>query len=316
MINIFKIKNNNLIKIKIYKKKKIKKYIWVDLINPTEKERQYVKKKLKQKIIKKPKLFNLEASSRFFKDKEGIHVHSFFFYKDTKDYMNNSTVAFTIKNNKIYSLRDIELPVFRLYRIKNKNKTLLDYNPYDLLLNLFEIKIDQLANEIENVYKDLEYLTYIILRDQNNQKFNKSISILSKKEDITSKIRICLIDTQRALNFLIKENILKYSQRELSREIIRDTESLIPHNESIFQKINFLMQAAMGFLNIEQNRIIKIFSVISVIFLPPSLLTSTYGMNFKNIPELNWKYGYPITLIIMFILSLISYIYFKLKKWL
>ncbi len=316
MINIFKIKKKNLIKIKINKKKKIKKYIWVDLINPTEKERQYVNNKLKQKIIKKPKLFNLEASSRFFKDKDGIHVHSFFFYKDTKDYINNSTVAFTIKNNKIYSLRDIELPAFRLYRIKNKNKILIDYNPCELLLNLFEIKIDQLANEIENVYKDLEYLTYIILRDQNNQKFNKSISILSKKEDITSKIRICLIDTQRALNFLIKENILKYSQRELAREIIRDTESLIPHNESIFQKINFLMQAAMGFLNIEQNKIIKIFSVISIIFLPPSLLTSTYGMNFKNIPELNWKYGYPITLTAMLVLSLISYIYFKFKKWL
>ncbi len=317
MLNIFKLKKNSLIKLKIHKKKKkIKNYIWVDLINPTENERKYVQNILKQKIIKKTKLFDIEASARFFKDKDGLHIHSFFFYKDIKDKMNNLTVAFTIKKNKIYSLREIELPAFRFYRIKTKNQILIQCNPYELLLNLFEIKIEQLANEIEKVYKDLEYWTYVILRYQNNQEFNKSILILSKKEDITSKIRICLIDTQRALIFLIKKNILKKYQKEQSKEIIRDIESLLPHNESIFQKINFLMQAAMGFLNIEQNRIIKILSVISVIFLPSTLLTSTYGMNFKYMPELKLKYGYPITIIIMFILGLISYFYFKIKKWL
>ncbi len=319
MLYIFKYKKKKIIKKKIFNKKQIKKtkdYIWVDLINPTKKEIKYVEKILKQKIIKKTKLLNIESSERFFKDKNGLHVHSFFFYKDTEDCINNITVAFIIKNNKIYTLREIELPVFRFYRIKIKNKKIKKYNTYDLLLNLFEIKIDQLANEIENIYIDLEYLTHIILKKQNNKKFSYSISILAKKEDIISKIRICLIDTQRALIFLIRKNILTYNQRELSRDIIRDIESLLPYNESLFQKINLLMESSMGFLNIEQNRIIKILTVISIIFIPSSIISSIYGMNFKFIPELKWKYGYSITIINMFILSLIWYIYLKIKKWL
>ncbi len=319
MLNIFKLKKKSLRKLKIYKKKKpikITNYIWADLIDPTIEERMYVLNILGQRIIQRPKLFNIESSARFYIDRDGLHVHSFFFYKDSNNRISNSAVAFTIKNNKLYSLREKELPAFRFYRIKTKKKILIHCNPYELLLNLFEIKIEQLANEIENIYKDLENLTQIILRDQNNQKFNSSISELSIKEDTTSKIRICLSDTKRALNFLIRKTVLKKLQIEQAKEIIRDIESLLPHNESIFQKINFLIQSSIEFLNIEQNRIIKIFSLISVLFLPPTLLSSSYGMNFKYIPELNWKYGYPITIIGMFTLSFISYIYFKIKKWL
>ncbi len=319
MLNVFKLKKKGLKKLKTYKKKKpikITNYIWADLIDPTLEERKYVLNILGQRIIQRPKLFNIESSARFFTDKDGLHVHSFFFYKDSNSRISNSAVAFTIKNNKLYSLREKELPAFRFYRIKTKNQVLIHCNPYELLLNLFEIKIEQLANEIENIYKDLENLTQVILRDQNNQQFNRSISELSIKEDTTCKIRICLTDTKRALNFLMRKEVLKYLQKEQSKEIIRDIESLLPHNESIFQKINFLIQSSIEFLNIEQNRIIKIFSLISVIFLPPTLLSSTYGMNFKYMPELHWKYGYPITIIGMFTLSLISYFYFKIKKWL
>ncbi len=317
MIDIFKIKKNKFIKINKINKKKIKKeYIWIDLINPTNKEKIYIKNTFKQRIINRSKLFNIEASARYFKDKDGLHIHSYFFYKDIHDHLNNTTVAFIIKKNKIFSLRDIELPVFRYFKIKNKNKKLVNYNSYNLLLNLFEIKIEQLANEIEQLYKNLEYLTYIILRKQKKQEFNTSITILSKKEDIISKIRICLIDTKRALFFLIRNNILNYNQKEKSREIIRDIESLFPHNESMSQKINLLIETAMEFLNIEQNRIIKILTIISIIFLPSSIITSSYGMNFTNIPELKWKYGYPITILGIFILNIIFYFYFKIKKWL
>ncbi len=318
MLYIFEIKKKKFIKInKIIKKKKKKiNYLWIDLINPTENERKYIKNKFKQKIITRHKLFNIEESARYFKDKNGIHIHSFFFYIDNYEHFNNITVAFTIKNSKIFSLRDIELPAFRFFRIKNKNKKLFNYNSYNLLLDLFEIKIEQLANEIEKIYKDLEYLTYIILRKQKNQEFNTSITILSQKEDTISKIRICLIDTQRALNFLIRNNILNNNQKEKSIEIIRDIESLFPHNESMFNKINLLIDTAMGFLNIEQNRIIKILTIISIIFLPSSIITSAYGMNFSYIPELKLKYGYPITLSIILIISIIFYFYFKIKEWL
>ncbi|EHC83363.1 CorA family divalent cation transporter, partial [Escherichia coli] len=105
-------------------------------------------------------------------------------------------------------------------------------------------------------------------------------------------------------------------QLEQAREILRDIESLLPHNESLFQKVNFLMQAAMGFINIEQNRIIKIFSVVSVVFLPPTLVASSYGMNFEFMPELKWSFGYPGAIIFMILAGLAPYLYFKRKNWL
>jgi magnesium/cobalt transport protein CorA len=134
--------------------------------------------------------------------------------------------------------------------------------------------------------------------------------------DIGWKVRLCLMDTQRALNFLVRKARLPGGQLEQAREILRDIESLLPHNESLFQKVNFLMQAAMGFINIEQNRIIKIFSVVSVVFLPPTLVASSYGMNFEFMPELKWSFGYPGAIIFMILAGLAPYLYFKRKNWL
>ncbi len=318
MLNIFKLKKKKFKKIKNIKnlkKKKIKKYFWIDLINPTKLERIYIKKIFNQKIINNLELFNIESSARFFEDKNGLHIHSFFFEKNKENYMNIYTVAFTLKNNKLYSLREKRLTIFNIYESKMINKKIKYKNIYNLILDLFEIKIEQLANEIEIISNELENLTSIILRDKNNYEFNISILILSKKENITSKIRICLIDTQRALKFLIRKINFNDIQKKITKEIIIDIESLLSYNESLFQKINFLIQAAMGFLNIEQNNILKIFSIISVIFLPSTLIASIYGMNFKYIPELNWHYGYPITIAIIFLSGLIPYTYFKIRKW-
>lgn len=114
----------------------------------------------------------------------------------------------------------------------------------------------------------------------------------------------------------LDEARLPGGQLEQAREILRDIESLLPHNESLFQKVNFLMQAAMGFINIEQNRIIKIFSVVSVVFLPPTLVASSYGMNFEFMPELKWSFGYPGAIIFMILAGLAPYLYFKRKNWL
>ena len=124
------------------------------------------------------------------------------------------------------------------------------------------------------------------------------------------------MDTQRALSFLVRKTRLPTSQLEQAREILRDIESLQPHNESLFQKVNFLMQAAMGYINIEQNKIMKFFSVVSVMFLPATLVASTYGMNFDFMPELRWWWAYPAVWVVMLAISVAMIVYFRRKKWL
>ena len=261
-------------------------------------------------------LEDIEASARFFEDEDGLHIHSFFFFEDAEDHAGNSTVAFTIREGRLFTLRERELPAFRLYRMRVRNQTLVDGNAYELLLDLFETKIEQLADEIENIYSDLEKLSRVIMEGHQGDEYDEALSTLAELEDIGWKVRLCLMDTQRALNFLVRKARLPAGQLEQAREILRDIESLLPHNESLFQKVNFLMQAAMGFINIEQNRIIKIFSVVSVVFLPPTLVASSYGMNFEFMPELHWSFGYPGAIVFMMLAGLAPYLYFKRKNWL
>ncbi|WWO96995.1 MAG: magnesium/cobalt transporter CorA [Candidatus Dasytiphilus stammeri] len=292
-----------------------KDIIWLDLIAPEVNERKRIQKILGQSLAHTPDLKEIEASARFFEDSDGLHVHSFFFYEDGS-HARNVTVAFTIREGRLYTLRERELPTFRLYRLRSRNKLLVEGTAFEVMLDLFEIKIEQLADEIETIYSELEQLSHIIMKGNCDEESDEAVSFLAGLEDMVWKIRLCLMDTQRALNFLARKNRLPLTQNEQSREILRDIESLLPHNESVLQKVNFLLQAAMGFINIEQNKIIKIFSVVSVIFLPPTLVASSYGMNFKYIPELQWSWGYPIAILLMFLTGAAPYAYFKYKKWL
>lgn len=316
MLNAFQMNNNRLSRLDADKPGTLPGSVWVDLIEPGDDERDRVQKELGQSLATRLKLEDIEASARFFEDEDGLHIHSFFFYADTEDHAGNATVAFTIRDGRLYTLRERELPAFRLYRMRTRNQTLIDGNAYELLLDLFETKIEQLADEIENIYSDLESLSLIIMDGQQGDEYNNALSTLAELEDVGWKVRLCLMDSQRALNFLVRKARLPTGQLEQAREILRDIESLLPHNESLFQKVNFLMQSAMGFINIEQNRIIKIFSVVSVVFLPPTLVASSYGMNFEFMPELKLSFGYPGAIMLMILAGLAPYLYFKRKNWL
>ncbi|MBE5253890.1 MAG: magnesium/cobalt transporter CorA [Enterobacterales bacterium endosymbiont of Blomia tropicalis] len=317
MLSAFKLDQSRLTRLELEDEThKLTTSVWVDLIEPEEGERERVQTELGQSLATRPELEDIEASARFFEDEDGLHIHSFFFYEDAEDHAGNATVAFTIREGRLYTLRERELPAFRLYRMRARNQTLIDGNAYELLLDLFETKIEQLADEIENIYSALEKLSRVIMEGQQGEEYDQALSRLAELEDIGWKVRLCLMDTQRALNFLVRKARLPGNQLEQAREILRDIESLLPHNESLFQKVNFLMQAAMGFINIEQNRIIKIFSVVSVVFLPPTLVASSYGMNFDFMPELKWSFGYPAAIGLMILAGLAPYLYFKRKNWL
>ena len=317
MLSAFKLDHSRLIRIELEKEtNNLKSAIWLDLIAPEENERIRIQSEFGQILATRPELEDIEASARFFENIDGLHIHSFFFYEDAEDHAGNATVAFTIRNGKLYTLRERELPAFRLYRMRSRNQILIDGSAYELLLDLFDTKIEQLADKIENIYSDLEKLSRVIMEGDHDKKYNHALSRLGELEDIAWKVRLCLMDTQRALKFLVRKNRLPNTQVDQAYDILRDIDSLLPHNEALFQKVNFLLQAAMGFINIEQNHIMKIFSVVSVMFLPPTLVASSYGMNFKFMPELTWSFGYPIALGLMVIAGLAPYLYFKRRNWL
>ncbi|WWP02470.1 MAG: magnesium/cobalt transporter CorA [Candidatus Dasytiphilus stammeri] len=316
MLSAYKLIDNRLTRFELYECNNLSDSIWVDLIEPELGEREQVRKILGQSLATRPELEDIEASARFFEDEDGLHIHSLFFYEDIVDHVGNVTVAFTIRDGRLYTLRERELPAFKSYRMRARSQILLDGNVFEIVLDLFETKIEQLADEIETIYSDLENLSRVIMEGHKYDECDEALSMLAGLEDIVWKVRLCLMDTQRALNFLVRKDRLPIKQLEQAREILRDIESLLSHNESLLQKVNFLLQAAMGFINIEQNRIIKIFSVVSVIFLPPTLVASSYGMNFDFMPELKFHFGYPAAIILMILTGIAPYAYFKYRKWL
>ncbi len=144
----------------------------------------------------------------------------------------------------------------------------------------------------------------------------RAIDDLARHENANGKVRLCLMDTQHAANFLLRRGHLDPDHAARLREVLRDIDSLLPHNAFLFERVNFLLQAAQGFINIHQNQIIKIFSVMAVVLLPPTLIASIYGMNFRFMPELHWPWGYPLALLLMIASAVLPYRLFRRRGWL
>ena len=180
---------------------------------------------------------------------------------------------------------------------------------------MFEVKVEELADTLEEVHTGLQHVSSQVLEETDTD-LEAAIDELARHEDLNGKVRLSLMDAQRALTFLLRRGRLSDKYLEQVREILRDVDSLLPHNTFLFEKVNFLMAAAQGFINIEQNQIIKIFSIAAVVFLPPTMIASIYGMNFHDMPELSWTFGYPMAILLIVLSGIAPYWYFKRKGWL
>ncbi|GGG48179.1 magnesium transport protein CorA [Pseudohongiella nitratireducens] len=288
--------------------------LWLDLVNPDDDERNLIESMHSQPLPDTEDVEEIEASARSYQDEHGLHVHSLFLHK-AEDRHRNTSVAFTISDAQLITLREREIPAFRLMRMRARRLHGLVEDPVSILLALFEIKIDDLADTLEEVYTQLEATSNLVLED-NDTAIEDALDELARQEDTNGKVRLCLMDTQRAISFLLRRGKLSAAHAETARELLRDIDSLLPHNSFVFDKINFLMDAAQGFIAIEQNQIIKIFSIAAVVFLPPTVIASIYGMNFDFIPELAWELGYPWALGLMVLSGVAPYVFFKIKGWL
>lgn len=288
--------------------------IWLDLINPDDEEREMMASLHSQPLLDTEDVEEIEASARSYQDEAGLHVHSMFLHKVDERHRNTS-VAFTLSDTQLITLREREIPVFRLLRMRARRQRGLVEDPVAILLALFEIKIDDLADTLEEVYTQLEETSNLVLED-NDSLIEDALDELARQEDTNGKVRLCLMDTQRALSFLLRRGKMSAIHAETARELLRDIDSLLPHNSFVFDKINFLMDAAQGFISIKQSQIIKTFSIAAVVFLPPTVIASIYGMNFGLMPELQWQLGYPFALVLMLLSGVAPYVFFKLKGWL
>lgn len=287
---------------------------WIDLVDAQDAEREQLQQVLTATLPDSDEVDEIEASARFFTDEEGMHVHSLFLYQSEGRHK-TTTVAFILQPQRLLTLRENEIPDFRLMRMRVRRGRVAALEPEDILLSVLEQKVENLADQLEDVHRQLEGVSFLVLEDEN-AKLDEGIERLAKLEDSSGKIRLCLMDTQRSISFIQRHLRADTERRAQCVEMHHDIDTLMSHTTFLFDKINFLMDAAQGFINIEQNQIIKIFSIAAVVFLPPTLVASLYGMNFRIMPELQWQYGYPMAIVLMILAGLAPYVYFKRKGWL
>ena len=289
--------------------------IWVDAIAPTEEERLWLQEAYSQELPTIDDIYEIEATSRCYENDNGLHICSYFLnYADENS--ENISAAFVFNGDRLFTLREEELAAFRLFRLRARKGLVTLTNSKSIMLGLFETKVENLADIVERIAADLEKTSRQVLGNAEHDDNESVLTDLAQQEDINGKVRVSMVDLQRMLYLLLRSGILNAEQSDRLRDIIRDSESLIASTSFLFDKIKFLLDTTLGFINVNQNKIIKIFSVASVVFLPPTMIASVYGMNFSYLPELQWHLGYPWALGLMLASAVAPYLWFRKKKWL
>ena len=327
MLNIFTLVNGRLFQEEIESLEELSRFqpIWVDLESPTPEEKRWVKQHFNLSIPEDAMDEDIEESARFYEEDSGeLHIRSDFLIADA-DEPHTVRVAFILNmmngdhksRGVLFSIHDEDVPVFRLVRMRARRAVGLIEDAKDVLLKLFDADAEYSADTIEGIYVDLEKVSARVLSGNvTDELAGEVLAAIARHEDLSGRIRRNMMDTRRALSFMMRSKMLGAEQFEDARQILRDIDSLDSHTAFLFEKINFLMDATVGFININQNKIIKIFSVASVALLPPTLVASLYGMNFKYMPELEWPMGYPMALLLMLASALVPMWYFRRRGWL
>jgi magnesium transporter len=319
MLNVFTLANGRLFQEEIESRETLSHVqpVWVDLESPTAEEKGWITARFGLTIPDNAVDDDLEESARFYEDDNGeLHIRSDFLVQDDGG-ARNVRVAFILRDKVLFSIHDEDVPVFRLLRLRARRTPALIDDTKDVLLKLYDADAEYSADSLEGIYDALEKVSQRVLQSEvNDVAAAEVLAAIARQEDLNGRIRRNVMDTRRAVSFMMRSRMLGAEQFEEARQILRDLDSLDSHTAFLFDKINFLMDATVGFININQNKIIKLFSVASVALLPPTLIASIYGMNFKAMPELDWGYGYPYALALMLASVITPFWYFRRKGWL
>ena len=298
--------------------------IWFDLVSPTPVEERLVEDRLGLDIPTREEMAEIEPSSRLYIESGARYMTATLVYNAETDRPKTTVVTFILTNGKLVTVRYDEPRPFARVTAKLGRACPQGITGESVLIELLDAVIDRAADILERVGTEVDQVSRRIFegraaRDDPTLGYQSILRTIGRKGDLTSKTRESLVSIGRLVIFFANEadNLkLPRDQRAQVRSMARDVQSLTDHASFLINKIQFLLDAVVGMVSMEQNNVIKIFSVVAVVMMPPTLIASIYGMNFKHMPELEWVAGYPLALIVMIIAAIAPYLYFKWKKWL
>ena len=288
-----------------------KDIIWIDLVDVKEEVENELEQFLKIYIQEDEEIEEIEMSSRYIQTDDSIVANSNFL----QDNFDVEPVSFILKNSILVSVRDVDMMAFNDTVKKMFVNTRNFPTGFHVLVALFETRVEYDADMIEDTTDDITKLSENITKASNSVDEDVLIQIKDLQEKVTI-IRQNIMDKQRVISNILKCDFFPEELQPRLTMIIKDINSLFEYTKFGFDRLDYLQDTFLGLVNIEQNKIIKIFTVVNVIFLPPTLVASMYGMNFKFMPELDWTFGYPFSIALMLVFTGLVLLIFRLKKWL
>jgi magnesium transporter len=301
--------------------------VWIDLLNPTPEEERAVQDALRLEIPTREEMQEIESSSRLYREDDALFLTAPFLYGIEEGEFGSTPITFVLTSTTLVTVRYATPKAFSVFaaRCQRTPGTLLP-SPDAVMLHLFEQVVDRLADILERIGADMDRASHAAFRSARakvkanvrDANLKDTLITLGQVGEVTTRASETLLGLTRILTFVGAEKALavRKENQTLIKTLVRDVRSLVDHANFLNNKANFLLDAVLGIINVEQNNIIKTFTVASVALMPPTLVASIYGMNFARMPELQWDFGYPLVLGLMVVSAVLPILYFKRKGWL
>ncbi|HEX5506935.1 MAG TPA: magnesium transporter CorA family protein [Pseudolabrys sp.] len=296
--------------------------VWIDMITPTPHEDRLVESLVGIAVPTREEMQEIEVSSRLYAENGARYMTATLMSQSETANPKITPVTFILAGHRLVTVRYDTPRPFAIIEHKLGRACPPNVTGESVLMDLLDAVIDRSADILERIGAEVDQLSFTIFEPERETKslsYNDVLKALGRKGDLTSKVRESLVSIGRLLLFLWTEaEGMRWAKdtRTQLQSMRRDTASIADHATYLANKITFLLDAMLGVVNIQQNNIIKIFSVAAVGLMPPTLIASIYGMNFKHMPELDWHFGYPLAVLLMVASAVIPYFFFKWKKWL
>lgn len=322
MLNAYTVRNEALARVDTNQDMVPPEVKWVDLFQPEPGEDKLIERWLGIEVPTREEMAEIEPSSRLYVDHGVRYMTASVLCNTDLGAPKLTQISFVLSPSRLITVRYDTPKPMNLFLNRAQKPGTVQGSPEAILAGLLDAIIDRVADILEHVGAEIEQVSTGIFAKGargRDKTFQEVLQALGTKGELVSKARESLVSINRLLLFLATEiegNKVSKEVRTLVKSQSRDVESLTQHCDSLSNKITFLLDATLGLIGIEQNNIVKIFAVLSVVFMPPTLVGTIYGMNFKDMPELGWQWGYPVALLLMLITGVGPYLWFRKKGWL
>jgi magnesium transporter len=296
--------------------------LWLDLVNPTDAEEATLERRLGIDIPTREEMEAIEISSRLYHEGDATFMTATLPARTDTDDLLMWPVTFVLSGSKLITVRYHEPRAFKTFPQRAEQASLGFSRGDVILVALLEAVIDRIADVLERAQHDVDAISHDIFATDSSRAtrdYYAVLRLIGRKGDLLSDLRDSLVSLQRLTGFFAQTAAQQGGDTDLRGRIetvSHDVQSLTDQTAFLSQKVTFLMDATLGMVNIEQNNIIKIFTIAAGVFLPPTLIASVYGMNFLHMPELRWPLGYPLAVVAMVLSAVVPYWYFRRRGWL